>query len=402
MSVIKLTSLTMVVVLLACTALFGQSAPPVTSPQTFHIQGEIRYYNNSPTPGAGVTFEGDNISKTVSADKNGFYETDLPVGIYTMTALDLSKLHYKYVRPPFRVGSSTNVTLNVTFYAGLSCDLKSPTEEEVRNDCEGVDLFPIPSKDNVPFQLSIQCSSRRPIDRGCEYSGLKTSLRPIGRGDKYSSLKTPADLKIRVFVAYNLFTLQADDVVYDVSGRVLKATGNVVVENADGATQRADSITLKIENGQATPLLQPAHAQYPTDQYRPAGFVNDFAGMIDAKERAQLELICRDLDKTKRTQMAIVTIVSLEGLSAKEFATDLANRWGVGNKDNNRGVLILLAQRERQYRLAVGHGLESVLTDEEADRLMREIIPALKKGEFGNALVQAAERIRDEIEKKVP
>ena len=124
--------------------------------------------------------------------------------------------------------------------------------------------------------------------------------------------------------------------------------------------------------------------------------------MIDAKERAQLELICRDLDKTKRTQMAIVTIVSLEGLSAKEFATDLANRWGVGNKDNNRGVLILLAQRERQYRLAVGHGLESVLTDEEADRLMREIIPALKKGEFGNALVQVAERIRDEIEKKVP
>jgi hypothetical protein len=84
------------------------------------IQGAIRYYNDSPVPGAAVTFEGDNISKTVSADKNGFYETDLPVGLYTMTAQDLSKWHYKYLRPPFRVASSTGVTLNVTFYAGLS------------------------------------------------------------------------------------------------------------------------------------------------------------------------------------------------------------------------------------------------------------------------------------------
>jgi hypothetical protein len=190
----------------------------------------------------------------VSADKNGFYETDLPAGIYTMTAQDLSKLHYKYVRPPFLVASSTGVTLNVTFYAGLSCDLKSPTPEDVRNACEGIDIFPIPSKDNVPFQISIQYSSRRPTDRGCEYSGLKISVRPIGRGDDYSSPKTPADLKIRVFVAYNLFTLQADEVVYNVQSQTLKATGHVVVENADGTTHSADAMTFKIENGQATPL----------------------------------------------------------------------------------------------------------------------------------------------------
>jgi hypothetical protein len=392
MSVIKLTYLTMVVVLLACAALFGQSAPPVSSPQTFHIQGTVHVLSDSAASGAEVTFEGEKTTKTVLTDKKGFYEANLPVGLYTMNVSSLKHGFKEYRRPLFRVASSTNLTLDATVSSGVSCDpvvpeesKHAPTQDEAQDACGGLDLFAVPSEDGVPFQLFIDYPGRQRSDQGNVYGNKKLE-----------GFKTP------VFVAYNLFTLQADDVVYDVSGRVLKATGNVVVENADGATQRADSITLKIENGQATPLLQPAHAQYPTDQYRPAGFVNDFAGMIDAKERAQLELICRDLDKTKRTQMAIVTIVSLEGLSAKEFATDLANRWGVGNKDNNRGVLILLAQRERQYRLAVGHGLESVLTDEEADRLMREIIPALKKGEFGNALVQVAERIRDEIEKKVP
>jgi len=252
--ILKFAFVAILVNFLACATLFGQSAAPVTELPTFHIQGAIRYYNDSPVPGAAVTFEGDNILKTVSADKNGFYETDLPVGLYTMTAQDLYKSHYKYVHPPFRVTSLTSVTLNVTFYAGMSCDLKNPTPEDVRNDCEGIDLFPIPSKDNVPFQLSIQYYSRRPTDRGCEYSGLKTSFRPIGRGDKYSSLETPTDLKIRVFVAYNLFTLQAYHVVYDVQGRTLEATGDVVVTNVDGATQRGDSMIFKIENGEANRL----------------------------------------------------------------------------------------------------------------------------------------------------
>jgi hypothetical protein len=57
-------------------------------------------------------------------------------------------------------------------------------------------------------------------------------------------------------VAYNLFTLQADHIVYDVQRSTLEAMGDVVVENADGTTQRADSMTFKIENGEAT-LLPP-------------------------------------------------------------------------------------------------------------------------------------------------
>ena len=99
----------------------------------------------------------------------------------------------------------------------------------------------------------------------------------------------------------------------------------------------------------------------PVDQYKPQGYVNDFAGIIDPRVQSQLDLICKELDHTRRTQMAIVTVVSLDGLPIKEFATQLANRWGVGYKDNNRGILILFSRNDRQYRVAVGLGLESAV-----------------------------------------
>jgi lipopolysaccharide assembly outer membrane protein LptD (OstA) len=67
-------------------------------------------------------------------------------------------------------------------------------------------------------------------------------------GDNYPPFKNP------VFVAYNLFSLQADKVKYNAHSRTLEASGNVVVMNESGVTQRAESIKLKIESGQAIPL----------------------------------------------------------------------------------------------------------------------------------------------------
>ena len=150
------------------------------------------------------------------------------------------------------------------------------------------------------------------------------------------------------------------------------------------------------------PLQQCARAQdeaKPTgvDQYKPHGYVNDFAGILDKRTESRLNLICKDLDQKKRTQMAIVTIESLDGRPIKEFATELANLWGVGHKDNNRGILVLLSLNDSQYRIAVGYGLESVITDDEADRLGREMIPMLQAKRYGDALLHLANRLHDEI-----
>jgi TonB family protein len=139
----------------------------------------------------------------------------------------------------------------------------------------------------------------------------------------------------------------------------------------------------------------------PVDRYKPNGYVNDFAGIIDSEDKSRLDLICKDLDQKKEIQMAIVTIESLDGQPIKAFATQLGNLWGVGHKGTNRGLLILLSVKDRQFRIAVGLGLESVLPDEEADRLGREMVPMLKKGDYSKALLQLTKSIQLEIAPKV-
>lgn len=238
----------MLVALLACACLFGQSAARKTPPDTFHIRGAIcRARDRSAVPEVTVTFEAEEVSKTLYTDDRGIYEADLPVGLYTMTARSPDRVLGLYQRPLFRVASPASLVLDIALetYIRSSCDLGVPPSsthipdaDDAKDACGGRDFLPLPSDDGVPFQLLVEYESRKRTDRGYAYSARPLLPRPA----------TP------VFVAYNLFTLQAHHVVYDVQGRTLKATGDVVATNADGATQRADSMTFKIENGEAIPL----------------------------------------------------------------------------------------------------------------------------------------------------
>jgi hypothetical protein len=251
----KSASMTMLMALLACAVLLGQSVSHVTQLQTFHIDGTIQDYNGAPASGAEVTFQGDKVGKTVKADESGFYEAVLPVGLYTMSTLYTTnplnpslplalqkapRSTKNYRRPLFRVPSPTKVTLNVTFVADLPCDFgftvgHIPTADELEHACGGTELFSIPSDDNTPFQLSIRYRARRRDDGGFDYWGDNISHVPV-------------------LLAYNLFTMVADKVVYSEKNGTLEATGNVVVESSDGTAQHGDSMIFKIENGKATPL----------------------------------------------------------------------------------------------------------------------------------------------------
>jgi uncharacterized protein len=139
----------------------------------------------------------------------------------------------------------------------------------------------------------------------------------------------------------------------------------------------------------------------PVEKYKAAGYVNDFAELIDPKVQLEIDAVCTELQKKKQTEMAIVTVKSLEGMTIKEFSTALFKKWGVGPKETNRGVLVLLSKEDRQWRITVGYGLESVLTEQEAAELGSEMLPILRKGDYGGALLHAAKRIRDEVVEKV-
>jgi len=229
-------------VLLSHPASFIRSATQAAQPQRFNVHGRVSIYPNDAISDAKVIFKGEGISETVYTDEKGIYEANLPAGFYTMFVVPRTPRGLRtYQRPLFRVTASTNITWDVSVWPRVSCDLVVPagsehviTEEEAGDACGGRELFPVPSQDGVPFQLLIDYRARQRTDRGSIY--LSRSLQ---------AFRDP------VFVAYNLFTLEADRVTYDEKTRTLEAKGDVVAFNEKGEKQTAESMTFRIENGEA-------------------------------------------------------------------------------------------------------------------------------------------------------
>ena len=130
----------------------------------------------------------------------------------------------------------------------------------------------------------------------------------------------------------------------------------------------------------------PVSAEKPQD-LRAQGYVNDFAAILSPGARTKLTALCTELDQKAHAQIAIVTIHTLDGDSIEDFSISLAQKWGVGPK-TDRGVLILLAVNDHQYRVEVGYGLEAILPDGKVGGFGRDMKPALRQGDYSGALLQ--------------
>jgi uncharacterized protein len=129
----------------------------------------------------------------------------------------------------------------------------------------------------------------------------------------------------------------------------------------------------------------------------PTSYVSDLAGVISPDARTRLEALCAEVEQKTSVQMAIVTVQSLEGESVENYAVDLFKQLGIGSKKDNRGVLLLLAPRERKYRIEVGYGLEPVINDARAGDAGRAMVPFLRQGEYGKAAEVAAWQLANYI-----
>jgi uncharacterized protein len=129
------------------------------------------------------------------------------------------------------------------------------------------------------------------------------------------------------------------------------------------------------------------------EQLTPQGYVNDFAGVLDADSRQKITALCAEVDQKAAAQIAVVTIHTLEGDTAQDFANRLFAKWGVGPKGKDRGVMVLLAVNEHQYWTEVGYGLEPILPDGKVGGFGREMLPLLRQNQYGAALLQMAGEI---------
>src|ERR1700740_1245410 len=80
----------------------------------------------------------------------------------------------------------------------------------------------------------------------------------------------------------------------------------------------------------------------------PTGYVSDLAGVIGAEAKTRLEALCAEVEQKTGAQIAIVTVQSLEGESVENYAVDLFKQLGVGNKKDNRSVLMLVRRNDRE------------------------------------------------------
>ncbi len=129
------------------------------------------------------------------------------------------------------------------------------------------------------------------------------------------------------------------------------------------------------------------------EQLSPQGYVNDFAGVLDADSRQKLTALGQEIDQKAGAQIAVVTIRTLEGDNVQNFASLLFKKWAVGPKGKDRGVMILMAVNERQYWTEVGYGLEPILPDGKVGGFGREMVPLLRQNQYGAALLQMASQV---------
>lgn len=127
-------------------------------------------------------------------------------------------------------------------------------------------------------------------------------------------------------------------------------------------------------------------------------FVNDFANVIsDADEKAMFDKAV-SLDQKTTAQIVVVTIDTVGDQEISDFALELGRNWGVGDKEKNNGVVILLAAQDRNIDIEVGYGLEGALSDTISARILDVYgIPYFSEDRFSEGLVSVFNAVYNEV-----
>jgi uncharacterized protein len=130
----------------------------------------------------------------------------------------------------------------------------------------------------------------------------------------------------------------------------------------------------------------------------PPRLVNDLAGMLRQEEVQALEQKLDLFNDSTSTQIAIVIVPSLEGYDKADYAQRLAEKWGIGQKGRNNGILILVKPNrpdsKGEVQIATGYGLEGAIPDLTCSEIIdREILPAFRRSDYYGGLDKATSTI---------
>jgi uncharacterized protein len=136
---------------------------------------------------------------------------------------------------------------------------------------------------------------------------------------------------------------------------------------------------------------------------KPRNHVSDFGNVISERYEQRINQLASVLQKKTKSELAVVTINNLKERgygTVEEAAVALFEEWGIGRKDENDGLLILVAVKDRKWRIEVGYGLEGVIPDVRASQLGRALLPDyFRQGKYGDGLLNLSASLIAEIAK---
>jgi len=125
----------------------------------------------------------------------------------------------------------------------------------------------------------------------------------------------------------------------------------------------------------------------------PQGPLNDFAGLLKSEEASGIKKLLEDRQDRAGHEVVVVTVPTTAPLKPEHYVFWLYNEWRVGGK-GHKGVMILLALKERRVETEVGFGLEHILTDAESGRILDQaVVSRLKEGHYAEGLRTGVEAI---------
>ena len=138
----------------------------------------------------------------------------------------------------------------------------------------------------------------------------------------------------------------------------------------------------------------------PNPRATDGGWVTDMAGVLSPEHKARLNRLISDLERDTGAEVAVVILRRTQGATPKEYATELFNRWGVGKREADNGVLMLVALGDRRVEIETGYGMEAILPDAVAGEILdTAVVPRFRAGDIAGGVIAGVEaiavRIRD-------
>jgi uncharacterized protein len=136
-------------------------------------------------------------------------------------------------------------------------------------------------------------------------------------------------------------------------------------------------------------------------------YVFDYANLIDSSDEDKMRALAKEIEDKSKAEIVVVTVESLGSYTIEEYANELFNSWGIGDKELNNGVLILvnkenlLSGKRGRIRIEVGYGLEGAIPDGKAGRILDEYaIPAFENKEYSKGIRDTFLAVASEVAKE--